>query len=81
MVTLLYSVLPHCQVPAQQGRTVECPQGMGKPAVETLLLHHEQLKVPENLVRNWQGSWGGRGGEMGRFGALSSARWGRASLR
>lgn len=33
-----------------RSRTVDCPWGSGRPAVETLLLHHEQFKIPENLV-------------------------------
>lgn len=37
-----------------RSRTVDCPWGSGRPAVETLLLHHEQFKIPENLVcRVW----------------------------
>jgi hypothetical protein len=33
---------------------------LGRPAAETLLLHHEQLKVPENLARFAvrHGMWG-----------------------
>lgn len=43
-----------------RSRTVECPWGTGKPAVETLLLHHEQFKIPENLARFAvrHGMWG-----------------------
>ena len=43
-----------------RSRTVECPWGLGKPAVETLLLHHEQFKIPENLARFAvrHGMWG-----------------------
>lgn len=43
-----------------RSRTIECPWGSGKPAVETLLLHHEQFKIPENLARFAvrHGMWG-----------------------
>lgn len=34
-----------------RSRSVECPWGSGRPACETLLLHHEQFKIPENLAR------------------------------
>lgn len=34
-----------------RSRTVKCPWGSDRPAVETLLLHHEQFKIPENLAR------------------------------
>ena len=41
-------------------KTVPCPWGTDKPAVETLLLHHEQFKIPENLSRFAvrHGMWG-----------------------
>lgn len=43
-----------------RSRTVPCPWGSGRPAVETLLLHHEQFKIPENLARFSvrHGMWG-----------------------
>lgn len=43
-----------------RSRTVECPWGSGKPACETVLLHHEQFKIPENLARFAvrHGMWG-----------------------
>mmetsp|Transcript_37023 Transcript_37023/g.82299 ORF Transcript_37023/g.82299 Transcript_37023/m.82299 type:complete len:474 (+) Transcript_37023:167-1588(+) len=43
-----------------RSRAVACPWGSGKPAVETTLLHHEQLKIPENLARFAvkHGMWG-----------------------
>ncbi len=34
-----------------RSRTVPCPRGSGNPACETVLLHHEQFKIPENLAR------------------------------
>lgn len=34
-----------------RSRTVPCPRGSGRPACETVLLHHEQFKIPENLAR------------------------------
>lgn len=34
-----------------RSRTVPCPRGTGRPACETVLLHHEQFKIPENLAR------------------------------
>lgn len=39
---------------------MECPWGSGKPACETVLLHHEQFKIPENLARFAvrHGMWG-----------------------
>jgi hypothetical protein len=39
---------------------VECPWGSGKPATETVLLHHEQFKIPERLARFavTHGMWG-----------------------
>jgi len=41
-------------------RDVECPWGSGQPACETILLHHEQFKIPENLSRFAvrHGMWG-----------------------
>ncbi len=43
-----------------RSRNVVCPWGSGKTAVETLLLHHEQFKIPENLSRFAvrHGMWG-----------------------
>ncbi|KAG1674600.1 hypothetical protein FOA52_001849 [Chlamydomonas sp. UWO 241] len=43
-----------------RSRDIECPWGSGRPAAETTLLHHEQLKVPENLARFAvrHGMWG-----------------------
>ena len=43
-----------------RSRTVACPWGSDKPAVETVLLHHEQFKIPENLSRFAvrHGMWG-----------------------
>lgn len=43
-----------------RSRTVACPWGSGLPACETLLLHHEQFKIPENLARFAvkHGMWG-----------------------
>lgn len=43
-----------------RSRTVPCPWGSGRPAVETLLLHHEQFKIPEHLARFAvrHGMWG-----------------------
>lgn len=39
---------------------VECPWGSGKPACQTVLLHHEEFKIPENLARfaARHGMWG-----------------------
>jgi hypothetical protein len=34
-----------------RSRTVPCPWNSGAPACETVLLHHEQFKIPENLAR------------------------------
>lgn len=34
-----------------RSRTIPCPHGSGRPACETLLIHHEQFKIPENLAR------------------------------
>ena len=34
-----------------RSRTIPCPHGTGRPACETVLLHHEQFKIPENLAR------------------------------
>lgn len=34
-----------------RSRTVPCPKGSDRPACETVLLHHEQFKIPENLAR------------------------------
>lgn len=41
-------------------KNVECPWNSGKPACQTLLLHHEQFKIPENLARFAvrHGMWG-----------------------
>ena len=41
-------------------KNIACPWGTDKPAVETLLLHHEQFKIPENLSRFAvrHGMWG-----------------------
>ena len=33
-----------------RSRTIPCPHGSGRPACETVLLHHEQFKIPENLA-------------------------------
>uniref|UniRef100_A0A7R9V0B3 START domain-containing protein n=1 Tax=Chlamydomonas euryale TaxID=1486919 RepID=A0A7R9V0B3_9CHLO len=60
-------------------RTVACPWGSGRPAVETVLLHHEQLKIPENLARFAvrHGMWSfvkKMGQEMPRFVAARRAR-------
>lgn len=43
-----------------RSRTVACPWGSGRPACETVLLHHEQFKIPENLARfaARHGMWG-----------------------
>jgi len=43
-----------------RSRTVPCPWGSGRPACETMLLHHEQMKIPENLARFAvrHGMWG-----------------------
>jgi len=43
-----------------RSRNVPCPWSSGRPAVETLLLHHEQFKIPENLSRFAvrHGMWG-----------------------
>jgi hypothetical protein len=43
-----------------RSRTVECPWGTGRPACETVLLHHEQFKILENLARFAvrHGMWG-----------------------
>lgn len=32
-------------------RTIPCPYGSGRPACETVLLHHEDMKVPERLAK------------------------------
>ncbi|KAK9816837.1 hypothetical protein WJX72_005705 [[Myrmecia] bisecta] len=34
-----------------RSRTIPCPKGSGRPACETVLLHMEQFKIPENLAR------------------------------
>ena len=34
-----------------RSRAVACPWGSGRPATETVLLHHEQFKIPERLAR------------------------------
>jgi hypothetical protein len=34
-----------------RSRTIPCPHGSGRPACETVLIHHEQFKIPENLAR------------------------------
>lgn len=34
-----------------RSRTVPCPNGSGRPAVETTLLHFEDFKIPERLAR------------------------------
>lgn len=34
-----------------RSRTVACPWGSGRPACETVLLHHEQFKINESLSR------------------------------
>ena len=34
-----------------RSRTIPCPRGSAQPACETVLLHHEQFKIPENLAR------------------------------
>lgn len=41
-------------------KTVDCPWGSDKPACYTVLLHHEQFKIPENLARFAvrHGMWG-----------------------
>lgn len=41
-------------------RNVPCPWNSGKPACETLLLHQEDFKIPENLARFAvrHGMWG-----------------------
>lgn len=43
-----------------RSRTVKCPWGSDRPACETLLFHHEQLKIMENLARFAvrHGMWG-----------------------
>jgi hypothetical protein len=43
-----------------RSRAVECPWGSGRPATETVLLHHEQFKIPERLARFavTHGMWG-----------------------
>jgi hypothetical protein len=56
--------IEHARAPAQRdivrmdvfwsmwrSRTIPCPHGSGRPACETVLLHHEQFKIPENLAR------------------------------
>ncbi|KAG1674613.1 hypothetical protein FOA52_001862 [Chlamydomonas sp. UWO 241] len=62
-----------------RSRDVECPWGSGRPAAETTLLHHEQLKIPENLARFAvrHGMWGfvrKMGIEAPRFVAARRAR-------
>lgn len=41
-------------------RTVACPWGSDRPATETVLLHHEDFKIPEHLARFAvkHGMWG-----------------------
>ncbi len=34
-----------------RSRTVPSPDGSGRPSCETVLLHHEGFKIPENLAR------------------------------
>ncbi|KAK9834973.1 hypothetical protein WJX81_000907 [Elliptochloris bilobata] len=34
-----------------RSRTIPSPDGSGRPACETVLLHHEGFKIPENLAR------------------------------
>jgi hypothetical protein len=34
-----------------RNRTIPCPDGSGRPACETILLHREDFKIPENLAR------------------------------
>lgn len=34
-----------------RSRTIPCPHGSDRPACETVLLHLEQFKIPENLAR------------------------------
>jgi hypothetical protein len=43
-----------------RSRGVPCPWGSGRTACETVLLHHEQFKIPENLARFAvrHGMWG-----------------------
>jgi hypothetical protein len=43
-----------------RSRAAECPWGSGRPATETVLLHHEQFKIPERLARFavTHGMWG-----------------------
>lgn len=43
-----------------RSKTVPCPWNSGAPACETVLLHHEQMKIPENLSRFAvkHGMWG-----------------------
>ncbi len=43
-----------------RSRTVKCPWGTDRPACETLLFHHEQFKIMENLARFAvkHGMWG-----------------------
>lgn len=32
-------------------RTIPCPHGSDRPACETVLLHHEDMKIPERLAK------------------------------
>ena len=32
-------------------RTIPCPHGSERPACETVLLHHEDVKIPERLAK------------------------------
>lgn len=43
-----------------RSRAVDCPWNSGKPACETVLLHHENFKIPEKLARFAvrHGMWG-----------------------
>jgi hypothetical protein len=43
-----------------RSRAVPCPWSSGRPATETVLLHHEQFKIPERLARFAvsHGMWG-----------------------
>lgn len=60
-----------------QSRAAECPWGSGKPATETVLLHHEDFKIPERLARFAVIHGGlGPGGDAYGVGGRASVGWG-----
>ncbi len=51
VIPILYMPPPPCFCSCWRSRTVPCPHGSDRPAVETTLLHFEDFRINERLAR------------------------------